>query len=57
MSSNSNSNSSGSIVVVGSGVHGLASAIQLLWRGHQHVTIITEATTPNTVSDQAGALW
>lgn len=46
-----------SVVVIGCGCMGLCSAVQLLQSGIKNVTIITKETTPNTTSDQAGALW
>ena len=45
------------IIVVGAGCIGLAMALQLIQRGYEHVHIVTKDTTPNTTSDQAGALW
>lgn len=44
------------VAVVGAGVVGLASALQLLRAGFD-VTVIAEAWSPDTTSDGAGALW
>jgi D-amino-acid oxidase len=45
-----------SIAVIGSGVIGLTSAMQLLEQGFA-VTIFAKATPPNTTSDVAAAFW
>jgi D-amino-acid oxidase len=44
------------VAVVGAGVVGLSSALQLLRAGFD-VTIIADTWTPHTTSDGAGALW
>ncbi|HMN96729.1 MAG TPA: FAD-dependent oxidoreductase [Phycisphaerales bacterium] len=44
------------IVVVGSGVIGLTTAVALLERGHR-VEIVTRAESPSTTSDVAAAFW
>ena len=44
------------ISIIGAGVSGLSTGIRLLEAGHD-VTIFTEITTPDTVSDTAAAWW
>jgi D-amino-acid oxidase len=44
------------VLVVGCGVSGLTSGIRLIEEGFS-VEIVTDATTPNTTSDRAGAIW
>jgi D-amino-acid oxidase len=43
-------------VVLGAGVIGLSTAIELLRRGWE-VTVVAKAFSPHTVSDKAGAIW
>jgi D-amino-acid oxidase len=44
------------VTVVGAGVNGLATAVELQRRGH-HVQVIAESTYESTVSSVAGAIW
>lgn len=45
------------VAVIGGGVIGLSSALQLLRSGFKNVVVIADRWTPDTVSDGAGAFW